>query len=124
MQSKNKYSGIIVPTVTPLTANYKLDHEAAEKMFANFSNNRVMPFILGTTGESASLPISLKKDFIDLASNLKTSETTLYAGIASNVFDESVELAKYCFDKGIDAVAANLPSYYTLSNHQVTCLPQ
>jgi dihydrodipicolinate synthase/N-acetylneuraminate lyase len=119
MKSNKKYSGVIVPTVTPLTSNYKLDHAAVEKMFNNFYNNNVMPFIIGTTGESASLPTEVKKDFIDVATKLKKPETVLYAGIASNVFQESVELAKYCFDKGIDVVAANLPSYYALSNEQI-----
>jgi dihydrodipicolinate synthase/N-acetylneuraminate lyase len=119
MKSKKKYSGVVVPTVTPLTADYKLDHDAVEKMFDNFGQHHVMPFIIGTTGEAASLPTEVKKDFIDVASKLKKSDTVLYAGIASNVLRESVELAKYCFDKGVDVVAANLPSYYSLSDDQV-----
>jgi dihydrodipicolinate synthase/N-acetylneuraminate lyase len=119
MKSNKKYSGVVIPTVTPLTSNYKLDHAAVEKMFNNFYNNNVMPFIIGTTGESASLPTEVKKDFIDVATKLKKPGTVLYAGIASNVFQESVELAKYCFDKGVDVVAANLPSYYALSNNQI-----
>src|SRR5690349_5096021 len=119
MISKKKYAGLIVPTITPLTSKHKLDHEAVEKMFDNFSRNGVMPFIIGTTGEASSLPIEVKKDFIERACRLKKNGTLLYAGISSNVFEESVELAKYCFDKGIDVVAANLPSYYLLSDLQV-----
>ncbi|MDB5190446.1 MAG: dihydrodipicolinate synthetase [Segetibacter sp.] len=119
MKSTKKYSGVIVPTITPLTSNFKIDHEAVEKMFNNFSQHNVMPFMLGTTGEAASLPTEVKKDFIDVATKLKKAGTVLYAGIAANVFQESVELAKYCFDKGVDVVAANLPSYYALSHSQV-----
>lgn len=118
MKLKKKYSGVIVPTITPLTSNYKIDEAALEKMFNNFSQHDVMPFIIGTTGEAASLPLSLKKEFVDAATKLEGSQT-LYVGIASNVFNESVELAKYCFDKGVDVVAANLPSYYTLSADQM-----
>lgn len=119
MKSNKKYSGVIVPTVTPLTSSFKLDHGAVEKMFENFYRNNVMPFIIGTTGEAASLSLAVKKEFIDLATKLKQPGIVLYAGIASNVYKESVELAKYCFDKGVDVVAANLPSYYTLSNDQI-----
>jgi 4-hydroxy-tetrahydrodipicolinate synthase len=119
MKSKKEYSGVVIPTVTPLTEHYKLDHEAVEKMFQNFSNNNVMPFIIGTTGEAASLSTAVKQDFIKKATELKKPGTVLYAGIASNVFEESVEIAKFCFDKGVDVVAANLPSYYTLSNDQI-----
>jgi dihydrodipicolinate synthase/N-acetylneuraminate lyase len=116
MKSKKKYSGVIVPTVTPLTSNLKLDHEAIGKMFDNFSAYNVMPFIIGTTGESASLPAEIKKDFIDVSASLRRPGTIIYAGISSHVFQESVEFAKYCFDKGVDVVVANLPSYFALSN--------
>ncbi|WP_207492349.1 dihydrodipicolinate synthase family protein [Aridibaculum aurantiacum] len=119
MKLNKKYSGVIVPTVTPLTADHTLDHQAVEKMFENFSANRVMPFIIGTTGESASLTVELKQDFIKQAARLKKADTVLYAGIASNVFEESVQLAKFAFDNGVDVVAANLPSYYALSNDQI-----
>jgi dihydrodipicolinate synthase/N-acetylneuraminate lyase len=114
-----KEKQIIVPTVTPLTKEFGLDEGAVERMFHNFAAYNVMPFILGTTGESASLPMPLKKAFIDKATAIKASGTTLYAGIASNCLEESIELGAYCFDKGVDGVAANLPSYYALSAGQM-----
>ncbi len=115
MDKKKKYCGIVVPAVTPLTANYKLDHEAVEKIFFRFNEHDVMPFIAGTTGEASSLSTSVKNDYIALASKLKKNGTVLYVGISSNCFDESVELAKKCFDSGVDVVVAALPSYYVLS---------
>ena len=84
-----KYQGIIIPAVTPLTADHKLDHGAVERMFASFSQNNVYPFILGTTGESASLPYKLKAEFIELSAQLKQPGEMLYAGIASNCFEEN-----------------------------------
>lgn len=110
---------VIVPTVTPLTKEFRLDENAVEKMFSNFAAHGVMPFILGTTGESASLPLSLKKAFVTKAARLKTADTVLYAGIASNCLEESVDFGRFCFDNGVDVVAANLPSYYALSTDQV-----
>ncbi|RYG43653.1 MAG: dihydrodipicolinate synthase family protein, partial [Chitinophagaceae bacterium] len=114
-----KQKQIIIPTITPLNAEYKLDESAVEKMFSHFSTHNVMPFILGTTGESASLPLSIKKTFVRKAAQLETMDTVVYAGIASNILEESVEFGKYCFDNGVDVVAANLPSYYALSNEQI-----
>ena len=114
-----KQKHVIVPTVTPLTADFRLDEAGVEKMFGNFAAHGVMPFILGTTGESASLPQTLKKAFVKKAAALKSQNTTLYAGIASNILEESIELGNYCFDNGVDVVAANLPSYYGLSNSQI-----
>lgn len=119
MTNKQKYKGVVIPAVTPLTGTYKLDHGALERMFHLFRQNHAMPFINGTTGESASLPFSLKKELIIAAGKLKTNGDVLYGGISSNSLDESVDLAKLCFDNGADAVAATLPSYYTLSDGQI-----
>jgi dihydrodipicolinate synthase/N-acetylneuraminate lyase len=115
MKPNKKYGGIVVPAITPLTSDFKLDHEALEKMFTNFRQSNVKPFIMGTTGESASLPMKLKYNYIQTATKLKQPGDILYAGISSNCLDESEELAKRCFDAGIDVVAATLPTYYALS---------
>ena len=117
--NNKKYKGVVVPAVTPLTSNYKLDYEAVEKMFNHFYEHNVMPFIIGTTGESASLPYSLKLDYIKTAVKLKAKETILYVGISSNCLEESVELGKEAFAAGVDVVAATLPSYYALSESQM-----
>jgi dihydrodipicolinate synthase/N-acetylneuraminate lyase len=119
MNQPKKYKGIIVPAVTPLTDHYKLDERAVERIFSSFYTHHISPFIAGTTGESASLSWDIKKDYVRKAGKLKQKDTVLYAGISSNCFSESVEFAKFCFDHGVDAVAATLPSYYQLSADQV-----
>jgi dihydrodipicolinate synthase/N-acetylneuraminate lyase len=116
---KKKYSGIIIPAITPLTKSFELDKAGVKNMFTNFRANEVKPFILGTTGEAASLANDLKRDYIKLAGELKQGTDQLYVGIASNRFEESVTLSKYAFDNGADAVAAHLPYYYKLSESQI-----
>ncbi len=119
MTNKQKFNGIVVPAVTPLTKDFKLDHRALERMFAIFHKHNVMPFINGTTGESASLPFKLKQDYVLTACKLKHPGDRLYVGISANCFEESVKLANTVFDCGADAVAATLPSYYVLSESQM-----
>ncbi|WP_207425447.1 dihydrodipicolinate synthase family protein [Pedobacter sp. SYSU D00535] len=119
MNIKKKYQGVVVPVVTPVTNEFTLDEGAVERIFNNLYANNVSPFFLGTTGESASLPNTLKQDYLQLAGKLKKEGTMLYAGISSNCFEESVEFAKRCFDAGVDAVAATLPSYYPLTEAQM-----
>lgn len=114
-----KYTGIIVPAVTPLTADYQLDAAAVEKIFSNFYTYNISPFILGTTGESASLSTQVKNDYLTAAAKNKKAGSVLYAGISSNVFTESVEFAKRCADYAVDAVAATLPTYYALTESQM-----
>src|SRR5262245_4402875 len=119
MKIKKKYEGVVIPAVTPLTADYQLDKEAVARLLSFFRSNQVSPFIIGTTGESASLPLLLKMDYIRTAASLKQSGDVLYAGISSNTLDESVSIAHTCFEAGVDVVVATLPSYYPLSPGQM-----
>src|ERR1700761_3581421 len=119
MTNKKKFNGIVVPAVTPLTKDFKLDQGALERMFANFHKYKVMPFINGTTGESASLSLKLREDYVLTACKLKYPGDKLYVGISANCVDESIKLANTAFDCGVDAVAATLPSYYNLSEYQI-----
>src|SRR6186713_3103118 len=114
MLSEKKYKGIIVPAITPLTKDYQLDHEAVEKIFNSFYVHGISPFILGTTGESASLSIKIKNDYVRCAGKSKKPGSILYAGISANVVEESIEFAKFCADSNVDVFAATLPSYYAL----------
>lgn len=116
---EKKYKGIIVPAITPLTSTFQLDEQAVEKIFSQFYKHNISPFILGTTGESASLSNQLKSDYLKAAAKNKKAGSVLYAGISSNVFNESVEFAKLCADNAVDAVAATLPSYYALNESQM-----
>jgi 4-hydroxy-tetrahydrodipicolinate synthase len=111
--------GIIVPAITPLTEKLQLDEAAVEKIFASFYKHNISPFILGTTGESASLSLQLKKDYLLAAEKNKKMGSLLYAGIGSNVLTESIEFAAYCCLHAVDVVVATLPSYYALTEKQM-----
>ncbi len=115
---EKKYNGVIVPAVTPLTAGFSLDEESATKILQHLSANDVQAFILGTTGEAASLPVGVKENYIKLAGKLKKPGTHLYAGISSNCLEESLEMADYCAAHHVDVVVATVPSYYALTETQ------
>lgn len=119
MKIEKRFRGTVVPVVTPLTADYRLDEEAVEKVFTHLAYNKAMPFILGTTGEAASLSAQVKNDYLRKAAQLKSADAMLYVGVSSNSFDESVQMAKRSFDLGASAVAATLPAYYNLSEDQM-----
>jgi dihydrodipicolinate synthase/N-acetylneuraminate lyase len=119
MKNKKKYTGIIVPAITPLTEKLQLDEVAVEKIFTSFYKNNIAPFILGTTGEAVSLPMSIKKDYVLAAEKNKKMGSLLYAGISSNVLAESIEFAAYCCLHAVDVVVVTLPSYYLLTEKQM-----
>ena len=119
MKKEKQYRGVVIPAVTPLTPDYQLDHAAVETLYTYFREHNTQLFVLGTTGESSSIPPSLKRAYVKLAASLKQPGELLYAGIASNCFQESVTYAKEFFDMGADVVVAHLPSYFTLSDDQI-----
>lgn len=119
MLIKKKYQGVVVPAITPLSVNLILDEDAVEKIFDHFRRYEVMPFILGTTGEAPSLPLSVKHQYIRLAARMKKDDDVLYGGIASNCLEDSVEMGKFCLGEGVDVVVATLPSYYALTEDQM-----
>jgi 4-hydroxy-tetrahydrodipicolinate synthase len=119
MSISKKYQGIVIPAVTPLSADHRLDEAAVEKLLNFFRNHEVLPFILGTSGEAPSLPLSVKQAYIRVAGRMKRMGELLYAGISSNCLQDSVEMGKYCFGEGVDVVVATLPSYYALTDDQM-----
>jgi len=119
MSIKKKYTGVIVPTVTPLTDKLRLDEKAVAKLFSLFYKHNISPFILGTTGEAASLPMQVKKDYVLAAEKNKKMGSLLYAGIGSNVLTESIDFASYCSLHAVDVAVATLPSYYGLTEKQM-----
>lgn len=115
MTETKKYQGVIVPMVTPFTANGNIDHSATKRITDYLVNGGVSPFVLGTTGESASIPASAKADFVETVVKQAAGRTMTYAGISGNCLEASIEAAKKYFDFGVSAVVAHLPSYYPLT---------
>ena len=62
-----KYEGVVVPMVTPLTAGLEIDEAAVQRISASFIENGVQPLILGTTGEVASLAETQKIQLVKSA---------------------------------------------------------
>lgn len=119
MRKEKKYSGIVVPMLTPFDEQGKVDCDAAEKIIDNFISYNVYPFLLGTTGEASSISYKEKKRFTEFVGKKFSGKTTIYVGIASNCVEESVELAKEFSDLGADLLVTTLPCYYSLKPDQM-----
>ena len=105
--------------VTPFNRDLSIDTKAVKTILDTFINSNISAFILGTTGESASIPGKQKIELVKSAVIHVNKKITLYAGISENCLQESVDRAKKYFDMGVDAVVAHLPFYYPLSSGQM-----
>jgi len=108
--------GVIVPMITPFTKDGNIDIEATGKIIEHLIAAGTAPFILGTTGESASIPEKARPAFVKAMVETTSGEVKTYAGVSSTCFQTSVEAANHYFNLGVDAVVAHSPSYYPLSD--------
>ena len=119
MIERKKYSGVVVPMVTPLTESKKVDVAAVEEIVMSFSNNHLSPLVLGTTGESASFGAKEGVELVKAAVASKGLNQHIYAGLVGNNVQHLINCGKRFFDLGADVVVATLPSYYILTPDQM-----
>lgn len=114
--------GIVPPLVTPLLNDDKLDVAALEILVEHLLRGGVHGlFILGTTGEFASLSPRLQRDLIPLAMDLVAGRAPVLVGITSSCLSESMELAKLAAESGARAVVATTPFYFDISQEELLC---
>lgn len=113
------YRGVVVPMVTPFTPAGAIDEPAIGRIVDYLIAGGVNAFPLGTTGESASIHADDKRRVVAATVKHAAGRAMVYAGIASNCFRESVELAGAFKQLGVAAVVAHVPSYYPLGDDEV-----
>jgi len=119
MQQQKKYSGVIIPMITPFTENGKIDYAAVTRITTFLVEHGTAPFILGTTGESASIPEEYRPAFVENLVSTVSGRIVTYAGISGNCLQTSIEAGKRYYDLGIGAVVAHPPGYYPLNEDQL-----
>lgn len=116
---KKKFSGVVVPMITPLTESKSIDKDAVNRIMASFSQNNIHPLVLGTTGESASVSFNDSVSLLQTALDCKAQNQLIYAGVVGNDVEELTRKALRFVEMGADAIVATLPSYYILTPVQM-----
>ena len=117
--NSNKYNGVVVPMVTPVTPNGFLDKPAVERIIRSFVQAGVSPLLMGTTGEGNSVSTIDGQELIETAVKAADGQITIYAGLTGNCFIEQLKQAGYYSASGADVIVATLPSYYSLTPEQM-----
>lgn len=109
------YHGVIVPMITPVTPTGQLDEPAVRRVIDYLIDGGVSGiFILGTTGEAASVPAAMKMRLAAITIEQAAGRAQVYTGISHNCLAVSIEAAEAFFEYGADVCVAHLPSYYDL----------
>ena len=105
--------GIVPPLVTPLLDNDTLDVEGLERLIEHVIAGGVHAvFLLGTTGEFASLSYKLREELIRHSCRIVKGRLPVLAGISDSAFTESLNLARKAAQYGADAVVITPPYYF------------
>ncbi len=121
MKHTKNLKGIIVPLVTPLVDGDTLDNEGLDKLIEHVIQGGVSGiFILGTTGEAPCLSYRLRKELIERTCKQVGKRLPILVGITDTSFVESVNLAKYAFDKGVEYSVIAPPYYYKSDAPEMT----
>lgn len=121
---QKRFSGVVVPMITPLNQDLTIDTQAVEKIITLFSQNNIHPLVLGTTGESSSINLVESLKLIEVAVKSKGKNQCIYAGLVGNQVSELIDRGNQYIALGVDCVVATLPSYYTLSSNEMTLFYQ
>lgn len=119
MKKLKKYNGVVVPLVSPMTKDGKVDTQSVEKLVNHIAKHGVSPLLLGTTGEGNSVPVEESVKMIAAAKKAASDRVTIYVGLGGTCEREQYAAAEKFINAGADVVAATLPSYYALTPEQM-----
>ena len=117
--NNSKYRGVVVPMVTPVTQDGRLDVESVERIIDFFAHSGVSPLLMGTTGEGNSVGLADGQLFVETAVKAAGGRIMIYAGLTGNCFEEQVRQAEVYTALGADVIVATLPTYYALTPDQM-----
>jgi len=105
--------GIIPPMITPLLDRDTLDVAGLERLIEHILAGSVHGlFILGTTGEAASLSHQLRHELIGRVCSQVKERVPVLVGITDTSFVESVNVARKAAEAGADALVLAPPYYF------------
>ncbi|MEX1268570.1 MAG: dihydrodipicolinate synthase family protein [Balneolaceae bacterium] len=112
--------GIIPPMITPLKEHEILDYDGIENLIEHLYAGGVHGlFILGTTGEGASLSYDLRYELTERVCSQVNGRVQVLVGITDTSLTESLKLAGKADDFGADAVVAAPPYYFKTNQSEL-----
>ncbi len=107
--------GVIVPLVTPATPGGDVDLAAAARIADRLAAHGHGIFVLGTTGEAASVAATQRVPLVETVVHTAAGRVPVYAGIGDHNVAQSIEAGRRYLALGVDAVVALVPGYYALT---------
>lgn len=112
----SKFSGVIPPVVSPMTASDQLDVEAVDRIVEHLIAGGVSGlFVLGTTGEGPSLTYQMRYEMVERCCDSAEGRIPVLVGVTDTSLAESVALAEHAANCQAAAIVAAAPYYFDVS---------
>lgn len=113
MTARNpRWTGVIPPVVTPLTADGEIDRPSLERVVGHLLDGGVSGlFVLGSSGETAYLTPGRQDEVIEVITSACAGQVPVLVGAIETTTDRAIERARAAEGLGADAVVATAPFY-------------
>jgi len=112
--------GVVVPIITPLTKEYKVNIPALCKLIDFLIDGGVHGiFAAGTTGEFYYLTNEEHQEIVEATVDHVKGRTPVYAGISSISTRQCINLAKIAEKAGANALTSLPPFYISLTQNEI-----
>ena len=112
-------SGLIVPMLTPLTMERRVDGPCARRLARRLIESGVDGlFLLGSCGEGPSLAEADRREMMESVSAEAGDRVRLMIGVSESSTDRAIRVAGAAEDAGADAVVSTFPHYYAAASQQ------
>ncbi|HLA45442.1 MAG TPA: dihydrodipicolinate synthase family protein [Aggregatilineales bacterium] len=127
---KLKFSGVIPPMLTPLTAHRDVDRDGIHRLAGHLLENGVSGiFVLGTSGEGPWLTLEQSRVIVQESVAAVDGQIPVLAGVLQPGTRQALETVEVVYKAGADAIVVTTPYYYecdeaTLRHHFQTIIEQ
>jgi 2-dehydro-3-deoxy-D-pentonate aldolase len=111
LQTNNgKHFGVVVPMVTPIAADGRLDEPSVDRLVEFLLAGGVDGiFIMGTTGEGAAIPRGSRQRLVELTVARARNRTKIFAGLG-DMYPDEITAGNDYFRAGVHAVVSRPPA--------------
>lgn len=114
--------GVIVPLITPLNPDESLDEKGLERLIEHVISGGVAGiFLLGSSGEGPSLPISVKERLVAAANAQVGGRVPMLVGVLGVGTAQTIEQAQRLIRCGGDAIVVTAPYYFAHTQEEIAC---
>jgi len=115
-----RIQGIVPPVPTPLTSTGQIDEAGIFRIMDHLVHGGCdAAFILGSTGELASLPRGHRETVIRISVKAAAGRIPVLVGIGDTCREETLSLAGFASDQGGGGLVLNAPCYYDLAGDEL-----